>query len=127
MNADYPANPATPGAHPFPGVTQAVPQGPGGPESAPAPQGVGGPVAHSQSGAGGGAIRPNVPAMPPPSPYASTANPGTPASPAPSAPPPLHTASPQAAPQRLAARIPARYRPCRRSYIEPSKPRTGLR
>ena len=65
MNADYPANPAAPGSHPFPGVTQAAPQGAGGPESPAAPR------AHTQPGSGSHATHPGAPSVPPPSPYAS--------------------------------------------------------
>ena len=68
MNADYPANPAVPGSHPFPGVTQAVPQGTGGPES-PAPSA---PRTHSSQGSGG-TTHSGAPAVPAPSPYASPA------------------------------------------------------
>ncbi len=93
MNADNPANPATTGAHPFPGVTQAVPQGPGGPEGARAPWGAVGPRMQSQPGAGDGPAHSGAPAVPPPSPYAApggstgSANPGSPSQPvAPAAP-----------------------------------------
>jgi hypothetical protein len=87
MNADYPANPATTGAHPSPGVTRAVPQGPGGPEAAPASWGAVGPRMQSQPGAGGGTVHPGAPAVPPPTPYATpggstgSANPGSPSQP----------------------------------------------
>ena len=94
MNADYPANPAAPGSHPFPGVTQAVPQGAGGPESpSPSPAA---PRAHTQPGSGSHATHPGAPSVPPPSPYASPAG-ATAAAVPPSMPQP--TAQPSAAMQ----------------------------
>jgi hypothetical protein len=125
MNADYPANPATTGAHPFPGVTQAVPQGPGGPEAASPQWGAVGPRMQSEPGAGGGPVRPGAPAVPPPSPYAApggstgTANPTPPSQPAAPAMNPLaqhaptqhtttqHTAAQPAPAQRTSTQQPA--------------------
>ncbi len=74
MNADYPANPAAPGSHPFPGVTQAVPQGAGGPESPSPVVGAPGPRMHSQPGTGGGTTPSGAPSVPAPSHYASPAS-----------------------------------------------------
>jgi len=82
MNADYPANPAAPGSHPFPGVTQAVPQGAGGPESPTPVAGAPGSRTHSQSGAGGGSTHSGAPSVPAPRPYASPAGTTGAASPA---------------------------------------------
>ena len=121
MNADYPANPATPGAHPFPGVTQAVPQGPGGPETAPVQWGAVGARMQSQPGAGGGPVHPGAPAVPPPSPYASpggstgSASPAAPsqpmAPPAPSTPPAASAPPAPSAPPALAPHAPAPHAP----------------
>ena len=102
MNAEYPASPATPGGHPFPGVSQAVPQGPGGPESAPPAWGAVAPQSHTPNAPGGGHQRPAVPASPPPNPYANpTSAPARaatehqpPASPAPGHRPPAPEAPP---------------------------------
>jgi len=103
MNAEYPANPAAPGAHPFPGVTQAVPQGSGGPEAAPAAWGAVAPQSHSPQAPGGGSQRPAPPAAPPANPYAnpgghtaSQQTTGRPHAPQPSAPQPT-TAQPNGA------------------------------
>lgn len=125
MNADYPANPATPGAHPFPGVTQAVPQGPGGPEAAPVQWGAVGPRMQSQPGAGGGPVHPGAPAVSQPSTYAAPAgstvsgNPTAPAQPvAPPAPP---AATPPAPLQRASTpHAPTSHAPASHTPSQPS-------
>ena len=140
MNADYPANPAIPGAHPFPGVTQAVPQGPSGPEAAPVQWGAVGPRMQSQPGAGGGPVHPGAPAVPQPNTHVApggstgSGNPSAPAPPVapaatPVAPPPPaatqhaatqhRTTQPGAAPNPLAptAAAPTAAAPIRRTSL----------
>ncbi len=96
MNAEYPANPAAPGAHPFPGVTQAAPQGPGGPEAAPPALNASFPQSHAPQAPGGGHQRPAPPSVPPAHlPTGPYANPGTATAPARSAPAPGGVTAPQ--------------------------------
>lgn len=128
MNADYPANPATPGAHPFPGVTQAVPQGPGGPEAAPVQWGAVGARMQSQPGAGGGPVQPGAPAVPRPSTYAApggstvSGNPTAPAQPvAPAAPAATPAAVPPAPVQHTpTSQAPASHAPTSHTPSQPS-------